>query len=91
LGTVSGQLAFNPSFSSLIWTPSPNNLGIGLANYQLVVDNTGNFNIEAPTGDANPNQSVVKAFVTVTPEPSTVALMATGMFGLIPVVRRRRK
>ena len=91
LGTVSGQLAFNPSFSSLIWTPSPNNLGIGLANYQLVVDNTGNFNIEAPTGDANPNQSVVKAFVTVTPEPSTVALMATGMFGLIPVIRRRRK
>lgn len=90
-GTISGQLAFNPSFSSLIWTPAPNNLGIGLVNYQLVVDNTGNFNIEAPTGDANPNQSVVKAFVTVTPEPSTVALMATGMFGLIPVVRRRRK
>jgi hypothetical protein len=91
LGTVSGTLAFNPTFSSLIWTPAPNAFSIGTANYTLVVDNTGNFNIEAPTGDANPNASVVKAFVTTTPEPSTVALMATGMFGLIPVVRRRRK
>jgi hypothetical protein len=91
VGTISGSLAFNPSFSSLIWTPSPNNLGIGIANYALVVDNTGNFNINAPTGDANPNATVVKAFVSTVPEPSTVALMATGMFGLIPVIRRRRK
>jgi hypothetical protein len=90
-GTISGSLAFNPSFSNLIWTPSPNNLNIGIANYQLVVDNTGNFNINAPTGDANPNATVVKAFVSTVPEPSTVALMATGMFGLIPVIRRRRK
>jgi hypothetical protein len=91
IGTVSGTLAFNPTFSSLIWTPAPSTFSIGTANYTLVVDNTGNFNIEAPTTDANPNASVVKAFVTTTPEPSTVALMATGMFGLIPVVRRRRK
>jgi hypothetical protein len=90
-GTISGTMAFNPSFSSVIWTPSPNSLGIGPVTYALVVDNTGNFNIEPPTGDANPNASVVKAFVTVSPEPSTVALMATGMFGLIPVIRRRRK
>ena len=91
VGAVSGTLAFNPSFSSLIWTPSPNTLGIGLASYSLVVDNTGNFNIEAPTSDANPNPTVVKAFVTVTPEPATLGLMATGMFGLIPIVRRRRR
>lgn len=95
-GTVSGSLAFNPSFSSLIWTPSPTNLTLGLAGltgmYKIVLDNTGNFNIAAPTADANPNQSVVKAFVTAStvPEPSTVALMATGMLGLVPVVRRRR-
>ncbi|HEX8942823.1 MAG TPA: PEP-CTERM sorting domain-containing protein [Gemmatimonadaceae bacterium] len=90
-GTISGQLAFNPTFSSLIWTPTPNTFNIGVANYALVVDNTGHFNIEAPTGDNNPNATVVKAFVSTVPEPSTVALMATGMFGLIPVVRRRRK
>jgi hypothetical protein len=95
-GTVSGSLSFNPSFSSLIWTPSPSSLTLGTAGltgtYALVLDNTGNFNIEAPTTDANPNPSVVKAFVTTTttPEPSTVALMATGFLGLVPVVRRRR-
>ena len=29
--------------------------------------------------------------VTTTPEPATVGLMATGLFGLVPVFRRRRK
>jgi hypothetical protein len=95
-GTVSGSLAFNPSFSSLIWTPSPSSLTLGLAGltgtYAIVLDNTGNFNIEAPTTGLNPNQTVVKALITTgtVPEPSTIALMATGMVGLIPVIRRRR-
>jgi len=91
-GTISGSLAFNPTLSALIWTPTTNTLQVGspAANYSLVVDNTGNFNIEGPSS-TNPNETVVKAFVTATPEPSTVALMATGMFGLIPVIRRRRK
>jgi len=90
-GSVSGTLSYNPAFSSLIWMPTSNSLNIGAVNYQLVIDNTGNFNIEVPTPDANPNPTVVKAFVTVTPEPSTVALMATGLLGLVPVMRRRRK
>jgi hypothetical protein len=60
-------------------------------SYQIVVDNTGNFNIEAPLSTQNPNATVVKAFVTTTPEPSTVALMATGFLGLIPMLRRRRR
>jgi hypothetical protein len=95
-GTVSGSLAFNPSFSSLIWTPAPSSLTLGLAGltgtYAIILDNTGNFNIAPPTGDANPNETVVKALVTTgtVPEPSTIALMATGMVGLIPVIRRRR-
>lgn len=29
--------------------------------------------------------------VTATPEPGTTALMATGLFGLVPVIRSRRK
>jgi hypothetical protein len=96
-GTVSGSLAFNPSFSSLIWTPSPSSLTLGLAGltgtYAIVLDNTGNFNIAPPTTDANPNPTVVKALITTpttVPEPSTVALTATGLLGLIPVIRRRR-
>ena len=55
-GTVSGQLAFNPSFSSLVWTPSPSSLTLGTAGltggYALILDNTGNFNIAPPTADA---------------------------------------
>jgi len=96
-GSVSGTLAFDPSFSSLVWTPLPSSLTLGTpgltGTYAIVLDNTGNFNIAPPTSDANPNPSVVKAFVTTTttPEPSTVALMATGMFGLVPAIRRRRR
>jgi len=94
VGSIAGTLAFDPSFSSLVWTPTPSSLTLGTVGltgtYNIVVDNTGNFNIAAP-GDQNPNPTVVKAFVTTTPEPATVALMATGMFGLIPVIRRRRK
>ena len=95
VGSVSGSVAFNPSFSSLVWLPSPSTLTLGTAGlvgtYAIVVDNTGNFNIEPPTATQNPNPTVVKAFVTTTPEPGTVALMATGMFGLIPVIRRRKR
>jgi hypothetical protein len=95
-GSVTGSLAFNPSFSNLIWTPLPTSLTLGTpgltGSYAIVLDNTGNFNIEAP-GAQNPNETVVKAFVnstTTTPEPSSVALVATGIFVLIPVIRRRR-
>jgi hypothetical protein len=93
-GNVSGQLAFNPSFSNLVWMPAPNSFNIGAATYTIIRDNTGTvINIAPPTNDANPNPTVVKADVvtTATPEPSTVALMATGMFGLVPLARRRRK
>lgn len=36
-------------------------------------------------------ESRITGNVTATPEPGTIALMATGLVGLIPVVRMRRK
>ena len=90
-GSVSGTLQFNPDFSSLVWTPTTSQLSIGQVTYHLTVDNSGNIQIPGPTMTSqNPNVTQVKGSIDVTPEPSTVALMATGIFGLVPLARRRR-
>jgi hypothetical protein len=94
-GTVAGTVQANPDFSSLFWTPTTTTMSIGNVQYRLVTDaiNVGQILIPGPTGAPganNPNVTQVKALVTV-PEPSTVALMATGFVGLVPVFRRRRR
>lgn len=90
-GSVAGNIGWNPITSSLVWSPGTSKITIGLVTYTLIVDNTGNIVINAPTTDQAPNLTAVKASIVATPEPSTVALMATGLFGLIPVIRRRRR
>ena len=102
-GAVFGQLRYDPTFSSLafglIHSPTVTGGVPGYAGpavtFQLAVDSHGVgssvFNIAAPAPGANPVTTHIKAFVTVAPEPSTIALVATGMLGLIPVIRRRRK
>jgi hypothetical protein len=89
---VTGSLGWNPITSSLVWMPATTVLTIGGVTYTLTVDNSGNIKINAPTADQAPNLTAVKADIVAStvPEPSTVALMATGLFGLIPVIRRRR-
>jgi hypothetical protein len=84
-------VGWNPITSSLVWMPGTSTITIGPVTYSLIVDNTGNIVINAPTTDQTPNLTAVKASIVATPEPSTVALMATGLFGLIPVIRRRRR
>jgi hypothetical protein len=92
-GSISGSVAYNPSTSSLVWTPTSSTLNIGSASYSLVVDNSGNINIQAPTTATgqNPNLTSVKANVNVTPEPATALLLAPGLAGMGLAAYRRRR
>jgi hypothetical protein len=91
---ITGTLAYNPSASTLVWTPTVSTTSIGPVSYKLVVDNTGNVNIQAPTTATgqNPNLTSVKANIAVsaTPEPATALLLAPGLAGLGIAVRKRR-
>lgn len=91
VGSVTGSFQFDPTQSSMKWTPNSSSLSIGVVTYALVVDQTGNINIVAPSPNVNPNTTLVKANISAVPEPSSIALMATGIFGLVPLVRRRRR
>src|SRR4029079_9193820 len=64
---ITGRLAYNPSTSTLFWSPTVTSFTIGSATYSLVTDNTGNIMIQAPTTADNPNATSVKASVSVTP------------------------
>jgi hypothetical protein len=94
---ITGSLAYNPSASTLVWTPSSTSTSIGSVSYHLVTDASGNVGIQAPaTNGQNPNPTSVKANIAVAstvPEPATGLLLAPGLAGLAftTKVRRRRR
>ncbi len=101
--SISGLLGWDASTNTLSWTPNLSSVTIGGTTYALNEDGTG-CAYGSPCIDINtPQDGAVAAYtgihddltgqqsITSTPEPATLGLMATGLIGLVPVVRRRRR
>jgi hypothetical protein len=94
------QFSFNDAAGDAIFS-GPNAIA------HFFIDDTAEENNESPSGfvdyiatyDHTLNDDEISALyqaggvseVTATPEPATITLMATGLFGVLGVARRRRK
>lgn len=91
LGSITGTVSSSPNnFSSLIWTPNKT-VDIGPVDYLMVFDQIGpaaNTGLSIPINNSRGINALVTT--TATPEPGTIALVVTGLAGLIPVARRRK-